>query len=49
VIPSYTVPDGKFKNASVKFYYMHHHGGQYYSDSSSDVYRLMVNVPVNVF
>jgi hypothetical protein len=49
VIPSYTIPDGKFKNTSIKFYYMHHHGSQYYSDSSSDVYRLMVNVPVNVF
>ncbi|WP_250467156.1 OprD family outer membrane porin [Caballeronia sp. GAFFF2] len=49
VIPSYTVPDGKFKNTSVKFYYMHHHGSQYYSDGTSDVYRLMVNVPVNVF
>jgi hypothetical protein len=33
----------------MKFYYMHHHGSKYYSDSSSDVYRLMVNVPVNVF
>ncbi|SAK64478.1 OprD family outer membrane porin [Caballeronia calidae] len=50
VIPSYTVPDGKFKNTSVKFYYMHHHSNSaYYPDGSSDVYRLMVNVPVNVF
>jgi hypothetical protein len=49
VIPSYTIGSGKLKGASAKFYYMHHHGGKYYSDSSSDVYRLMVNVPVNVF
>jgi outer membrane porin, OprD family len=49
VIPSYTVASGKLKDTSVKFYYMHHHGSKYYSDSSSDVYRLMVNVPVNVF
>ncbi|SAK65576.1 porin [Caballeronia hypogeia] len=50
VIPSYTVPDGKFKNTSVKFYYMHHHSNSpYYPDGTSDVYRLMVNVPVNVF
>ncbi|WP_250500496.1 OprD family outer membrane porin [Caballeronia sp. GAWG1-5s-s] len=49
IIPSYTVPDGKFKNASVKFYYMHHQGSKYYSDGTSDIYRLMVNVPFNVF
>jgi len=50
VIPSYTIPDGKFKNTSVKFYYMHHHSNSaYYPDGTSDVYRLMVNVPVNIF
>ncbi|WP_250529506.1 OprD family outer membrane porin [Caballeronia sp. ATUFL_F1_KS4A] len=50
VIPSYTIPDGKFKNTSIKFYYMHHHSNSaYYPDGTSDVYRLMVNVPVNVF
>ena len=50
VIPSYTVPDGKFKNTSIKFYYMHHHANSaYYPDGTSNVYRLMVNVPVNVF
>nr|WP_244817320.1 OprD family outer membrane porin [Caballeronia sp. Lep1P3] len=49
VIPSYTVPDGKFKNTSIKFYYMHHQGSAYYPDGTSDVYRLMVNVPFNVF
>jgi hypothetical protein len=27
---------------------MHHHAGRYYSDDTNDVYRLMVNVPVNV-
>jgi hypothetical protein len=49
VIPSYTLASGKFKNTSVKFYYMHHQGTEYYSDDTSDVYRLMVNMPVNVF
>ncbi|MDR5818035.1 OprD family outer membrane porin [Caballeronia sp. LZ033] len=50
VIPSYTVPSGKLKNTSIKFYYMHHHSNSpYYPDGTSDVYRLMVNVPVNVF
>ncbi|SAK57062.1 OprD family outer membrane porin [Caballeronia arationis] len=45
VIPSYTVASGKLKDTSVK----HHHGSKYYSDSTSDVCRRMVNVPVNVF
>jgi hypothetical protein len=49
LIPSYTVSEGKLKNTTVKFYYMHHHGSNFYSDGTSDVYRLMVNVPVNVF
>ena len=49
IIPGYTVPDGKFKNTSVKFYYMHHHGSEFYPDGTSNVYRLMVNVPFNVF
>ena len=48
-IPSYTFGSGKLKGTTAKFYYMHHHGSKYYSDSSSDVYRLMINVPVNVF
>jgi hypothetical protein len=48
-IPAYTVGSGKLKGTSAKFYYMHHQGSRYYSDSTSDVYRLMVNVPVNVF
>lgn len=48
-IPSYTFGSGKLKGTTAKFYYMHHHGSKYYSDSTSDVYRLMVNVPVNVF
>jgi hypothetical protein len=47
-IPGYTFDSGKLKGTTAKLYYMHHHGGQFYSDSSSDVYRLMVNVPVNV-
>jgi hypothetical protein len=49
IIPGYTVPDGKLKNTSIKFYYMYHHGSKYYSDTTSNVYRLMVNVPVNIF
>ncbi len=48
-IPSYTVASGKFKGSTAKFYYMHHQGSTYYSDATSDVYRLMVNVPVNIF
>jgi hypothetical protein len=49
-ISSYTVPEGKLKNTSIKFYYMHHHSNSpYYPDGTSDVYRLMVNFPVNVF
>jgi hypothetical protein len=48
VIPSYRVINGKLKDTTVKFYYMHHHAGRYYSDDTNDVYRLMVNVPVNV-
>jgi hypothetical protein len=48
-IPSYTIGSGKLKGTSAKFYYMHHQGQKYYPDSTSDVYRLMVNIPVNVF
>lgn len=48
-IPSYTIGSGKLKGMSAKFYYMHHQGSRYYPDATSDVYRLMVNVPVNVF
>lgn len=48
-IPSYTLASGRFKGTTAKFYYMHHQGTNYYSDSTSDVYRLMVNVPVNIF
>ena len=47
-IPGYTFDSGKLKGATAKFYYMHHQGSHYYSDSTSDVYRLMVNLPVNV-
>jgi hypothetical protein len=49
IIPGYTIPDGRFKNTSIKFYYMYHHGSTYYPDTTSNVFRLMVNVPVNVF
>jgi hypothetical protein len=47
-IPGYTFGSGKLKGATAKFYYMHHQGSRFYSDSTSDVYRLMVNLPVNV-
>lgn len=34
LIPSYTVREGRFKNTSIKFYYMHHHSNSaYYPDA----------------
>ncbi|PMS35032.1 outer membrane OprD family porin [Trinickia symbiotica] len=48
-IPSYVLQSGRLKNTKVTVLAMWHVGSAYYSDPTSQVYRLVVTVPVNVF
>jgi hypothetical protein len=45
----YVVQSGKMKNSTVQFTLMHHKAAKTYSDNSSNVYRVVMNVPVNLF
>jgi outer membrane porin, OprD family len=48
-IPSYAIQSGRFKDTKVSVLAMWHVGSAYYSDPTSQVYRLVVKVPINVF
>jgi outer membrane porin, OprD family len=47
--PSYTIQGGRFKNTDITFIAMLHKAEGNYSDNSNRDYRIVVNVPVNVF
>jgi hypothetical protein len=46
---SYVVQSGKMKNSTLQLSLMHHKAAKTYSDNSSNVLRLVLNVPVNIF
>ena len=48
-IPTYVVQSGRLKNAKVTLIAQWHVGSAYYSDSTNQVYRLLVTLPVRVF
>jgi outer membrane porin, OprD family len=49
IIPSYVVQSGRLKNTKVTVLAMWHVGSAYYLDPTSQVYRLVVAVPMSVF
>lgn len=48
-IPTYVVQHGRLKNAKVTFIAEWHVGSAYYADSTNQLYRLLVTLPVRVF
>jgi hypothetical protein len=46
---TYVVQSGKMKDSTLQFTLMHHKAAKTYSDNSSNVYRVVMNVPVNIF
>lgn len=48
-IPTYVVQHGPLKTAKVTFIAEWHVGSAYYSDSTNQLYRLLVTLPVRVF
>lgn len=49
LIPTYVLQSGPLKNAKVTLIAQWHVGSAYYSDSTSQLYRLLVTLPVRVF
>lgn len=48
-IPTYVVQSGPLKNAKVTLIAQWHVGSAYYSDSTNQVYRLLVTLPLRMF
>lgn len=49
IVPSYTVQSGRFKNAKIKLLAMWHVGSSYYADPTSQLYRLVLTLPISAF
>jgi hypothetical protein len=49
LMSTYVVQSGRMKDSALRFTYMHHKAQKTYLDNSGDVYRLVLNVPVNIF
>ena len=49
LMSSYVVQRGKMKNSTLQLSLMHHKAAKTYSDNSSNVFRVVLNVPVNIF
>ena len=49
LLSSYVVQRGKMKNSTLQLSLMHHKAAKTYSDNSSNVFRVVLNVPVNIF
>ncbi|MEO6919290.1 MAG: OprD family outer membrane porin [Collimonas sp.] len=49
MIPTYVIQGGKLKGSSINLTLMHHHATSHYSDPSNNIYRLVMNMPMNIF
>lgn len=49
MIPTYVVQTGKLKGSSVNLTLMHHRANAQYSDAGNTIYRLVLNMPMNIF
>ena len=49
MIPTYVIQTGRLKGSSINLTLMHHHAASHYSDPSNNLYRLVINMPFNIF
>ncbi|HWW05218.1 OprD family outer membrane porin [Collimonas sp.] len=49
MIPTYVIQAGRLKGSSINLTLMHHHATSHYSDPSNNIYRLVINMPFNIF
>ena len=49
MIPTYVIQGGSLKGSSINLTLMHHHATSHYSDPSNNIYRLVLNMPFDIF
>jgi outer membrane porin, OprD family len=49
MIPTYVLQSGKLKGSSINLTLMHHRANAHYSDAGNTIYRLVLNMPMNIF